>query len=369
MKQRSIGFFAYAVITAVILSSCALILPELDIMSWSPGNDEPVNIDDLIISVEFSREPDHVLAEEAFSLTNQDGNTVNGRFSWEGSSLRLTPYSSLEANIEYSIKVETSVEDAYGGSLNEAFYKSFRTGSEGVRPVVEAVYPADRAVISSRNASVTVTFDRQMDFESVLKGFSISPDISGVSLLNDSGRVFSFTPAELWSLQQEYNIKISTDAASSVGYSIGSEYETSFTVSSDLTPPSVISVSTVDDATILADSIINTGWEKNSAIAVYFSEEVDQDSAESSVTLEPAASFDVDFDDSVTPARMIISFDDNLEWHTVYRLSISTALTDAADNAMEDSVVRRFFIDGASSMPPSVAKADFAPAGGSTVCF
>ena len=366
----------FPLLSIILYSSCSAILSSpLEVVSWSPAKNlsSPSEINE--ITILFNREPEPVRTEEAFSLTAA-GIEPPGKILIEGTVLTFTPYYPLTNNTDYEIKLTTSAEDENGNSLIEDFQFRFRIGANGGRPGISATEPGDGENISDLQTPIVLTFYNPVILVSVLSAFSISPSVDGVSILSPDGKNFTFTPAEKWEWQQEYKIRISTDLKSTAGYSLAEEYSFSFTAGTDQIPP-VINTATSEDGSITliqspaygASIEINTGWEKDESIRFVFSEEVDQSSAASAVTVEPDATFEVKFDDSANPAEMVIRFKDNLLWHELYMITLSTALGDLQNNNLEEEYIYYIFIDGPSSLPPAIDRVEFSEGGGTGFCI
>ena len=314
-------------------TSCNVMLSSpLEIVSWIPGGDiaAPSEIEE--ISLSFNREPEPVSTEAAFSFTSE-GVEPPGRICIEGTVLTFSPYYPLKDNTGYEIILTTSAEDVNGNSLIEDFHIFFRTGEQGSRPVVVSTAPADDEEIDNQYQSIVVTFDQPVDSDSILAAFSISPSITGISLLDSDGKSFTFNPVEKWKWQQEYTVELSTALESIHGYALSEDYSFSFTVGIDHDSPEISTAASVDGSITLYDSPpestsiqVNTGWDKDQGLRFFFSEEIDQSSAESAVTIEPDIDFEVEFDNGISPSEMIISFDTPLLWHELYKITVSTAL-------------------------------------------
>ena len=120
-----------------------------------------------------------------------------------------------------------------------------------------------------------------MDFDSLLTGFSINPDIRGVSALDSTQMEFRFTPVEALELQEEYTVALSDETSSSLGYRLADEYRFCFTVSDDDIPPEITAACSEDNIFVLTDSVVNTGWEKDCKVRLHFTEEIDRESGRS----------------------------------------------------------------------------------------
>ena len=231
----------------VLISACTLLLPQrFCVTGWTPGEDSPVLPEDAVISLTFNRPPEQVCTEEAFSLTAEEASSDSetspaGRFSWKERTMIFTPYNPLPAGARYEIRLGTGAADKSGNSLAEDFTAEFRTGPESSRPSVVSIYPADNTSVEDLAACIRIVFDRPVDFGSVLDSFSCSPQVTGISTLDATGKVFNFSPAEELTQKQEYIITLSVDLRSLDGYRLAAEFSSRFTAGSDDTAPETVS--------------------------------------------------------------------------------------------------------------------------------
>ncbi|MBI9108596.1 MAG: Ig-like domain-containing protein [Spirochaetales bacterium] len=352
----------------LLLASCGIFFTTpLEVIRNSPKATSICDPDGLEVSITFNREVERIRTEEAFSLTS-GGIEPPGRIEWEENKLIFSPYKDLNQNSEYLLTVSTRAEDLAGNSLTEDFTLTFRTGREGQRPNVTSVSPAPFSNISDPLCPVEILFDQEIDRDSILAGFAISPVTSGISTLSTDGLRFTFTPAEELKWQKDYSLTISENVCTTAGRALDEEYCWSFRVGSEEIPPDLISASSADKSVILTPSPLgnpsldtNTGWEKDGDILLVFSEEVDKNSTESAVTIEPAVPFTISWDDEMTPSEMVISWDENLEWKKLYRLSLSTALKDLQGNNMEEQKIYYLYVDGVRSRPPALCRVNLIP--------
>ncbi len=369
------SFLLTFVVFPLLFSCSAMLSSPLEILSWSPGEDVGSPSDISEVELIFNREPEPVCTEGAFSITTE-GTEVPGRVSIEGTALTFVPYSQMEDNTDYEIKLTTSAEDSKGNSLLEDFQAKFRIGERGQRPLIVSVSPADDETVDDQQKPVAVVFNTPVSLDSVLSAFSISPSVTGVSKLDTNLTVFTFTPAEKLEWQQEYTIVISTDLKSTNGYALSEEYSSSFRVGTDEEPPSITSaVSDEGSLNLIASTSdgqeinVNTGWEKDWGIRLGFSEEVERGSAEAAITVEPDIDFDITFNDSVNPSEMLINFNDDLSWHELYRIAVSTGMSDLQDNCIEEEYIYYIFVDDPGSSPPLLERVNMSPDGGTGFCI
>ena len=79
---------------------------------------------DTTINITFSEIMDHTSAESAFSISP----SVNGNFSWNGTTMIFTPDSPLAFNTIYTVTINTGATDIAGNNLVSNYVWSFNTG-------------------------------------------------------------------------------------------------------------------------------------------------------------------------------------------------------------------------------------------------
>ena len=107
-------------IGAFLLAGCSLFsMKPLEIIRWEPAEEVILDTSDLTVLVEYSKPPEHTLAEAAFSFS-ENGTPVSGTYTWIGAVMIFNPETPVEAGRNYTIHVSTEAEDSSGNSLAEA---------------------------------------------------------------------------------------------------------------------------------------------------------------------------------------------------------------------------------------------------------
>ena len=374
--MKRISALCPAILFIMLLPSCSRFFSTpLEVTSWSPGTEFGNAPEQTDISITFNRDPEHIKTEEAFCMVS-NGTEIPGRLDWNDTTLCFSPFSEIEENREYELILSSTAEDPYGNSLSENFSVIFRTGEKGRRPEIVSVSPENNTYTGNPYKAVEIIFDETVDFDALLKSFSITPDIAGTSVLDSGNKIFSFTPSEPWEWQQSYNIRISTELKSGKGYNLAEEFTSVFTVGTDKDPPGIVNAVSEDGLLLLTDSpgdnpeiIINSGWEKDGRIRLTFSEEINRNSALSSISVEPAAQPDIIFNESVTPAEMIIGFKEPMQWHELYRVRVSETLRDLQDNPIKEEKIYYLYINGSHSKPPEINRVNVINDGADGFCL
>jgi hypothetical protein len=377
---RLASVVAFTAACAGFLTGCpALFYVPLRITASSPAQAVYAAGEQPAVWVEFSAAVDEALAEQAFSLS-RDGDPLAGRFSWNGARLTFAPYEAFAAGHEYVLKVDTSVEDACGNSLERDFIFRFRFGTDDVRPFVVDAYPStaavdcdpyDHEVLASALPAdlyhpVTVVFSEPVDRASFYGAFSLSPAVPGrFDWPTDATAVF--VPAEPYEWQTEYEVKIGTGLKDLAGNGLAKAYSSHFFIGTDRTPPAVGSVTSVipspgrqgaapEAPVALQENRAVGGWEADWDVLVQFTEPVTEDSVTTAFVFTPALDYQAVFD-PLAPDRVVLKRPDartRFRYGQTYALQVKSGVSDLQGNKTTNAPIYYFTVDGPYTKPPAV---------------
>ncbi|MGD0247883.1 MAG: Ig-like domain-containing protein, partial [Candidatus Limnocylindrales bacterium] len=207
------------------------------------------------ITIEFSEPVRHDTAENAFSITP----AVDHTFHWQGDvKLIVTPTAKLPLSTRFHVHMGAGVEDKPGNAQGGTGDADFTTVG---RPSVVSVVPPNGALSVSVDASIEITFDRQMDPQRVLASLSLQPDINYQA--SWSGPLLTLKPTRPMEYGTTYTVTISSSAVDTDGTKLA-PYVTTFRTASvglrslDLVPaPNVYGVSIHSQIAITFDGPID----------------------------------------------------------------------------------------------------------------
>lgn len=138
---------------------------------------------------------------------------ILGNFtSLDGMTLVFTPGNYLQPETQYQITIDTSLTDIYGVKINPAEIFYFET-----EPVqLTSYYPGNGATNISKNTSISLTFNAEMNQASVVSGFSITPGVTG-TFQWDSYNSVRFTPYSPFEANTQYKVQIKTTCSATNG--------------------------------------------------------------------------------------------------------------------------------------------------------
>jgi hypothetical protein len=300
--------------------------------------------------------------ERSLSIT-ADGSTVQGQLYWDGKTAHFRPFAPLETNKEYAITIVSDAYDTKGLSMDENFEASFFTRPEGGRPRVLSILPADDDSIFDQRTPLVITFSDPVDAVTCRNSITMSPSMTGSWTVTSGGTQAAFTPSVLWTMGTTYYVTVPADFTSSIGIATGKEFKTRFTVGDDKTPPELVAAYAVDDSGIIMFPLVedtlggagaeNPCWESSYSLRFDFSEPVNTDTVQNSLTVVSSSSLKLQstpgFLDSV-----IFSFSEKPAYLSRFDVKMGSGIEDRFGNKSTRNHLYRFFADGVNSKPPSL---------------
>jgi len=316
----------------------------------------------------FSSDFGNQWTDYAYALAQQDdgkiiaSGTVNSdlavvRFNADGSldttfhedGIRNHNIGALEYSYDVALQADRKiVQFAYASG---DFY-TIRILGDGTPPALGASNPADEAAGVAIGSAINVTFDDDMDADTLTTGtFTVSGGVTGTVAYDAGTRTATFTPSANLAYATTYTVTVTTGAADVAGNALAAPIVIAFTTTAapDATPPTVTGTVPADGA---------AGVAANASVNATFSEPMDaatmvaanfslKDSGNNAVAA--AVSYDA-------PSRTI-TMDPNadLAWSETYTATISTGSQDAAHNPLAAPKVWSFTTaDAPDTTPPTV---------------
>gem|GEM_PF-1427618 len=348
--------------TSVTVRHTASLPPVASIQPGNGSTNVPVNS---VVVVRFAAPVQSTSVVNGTVTLFQGSTSVSGAVSLSNDDLSVTftPAQPLVGLTAYTAEVQ----DAASNSTVVLFQSSFTTAQvrDTTPPTVLRVSPDNGAGSVPLNAPYVVQFSKPMNPATFNTGdFSIQDTTSGQFLngiiqVDSSGAVASFVPQLLWPAGHSFNVFLNesnSNITDTAGNALGGRvfnFHTSFV--SDNTPPHLLQVSPVNQATAVPT---------NAVVDVLFSKTVDTVSAQSGVQVSTGGqlvSGVVAFSNG--NQRMTFTPNPALLPNTTYTVTITSAVTDVAGNAL-DNPGSSIFQTGAASFTsrPSVILVD--PANG-----
>jgi hypothetical protein len=282
-------------------------------------------------TVTFSEPMNPATLNTATFLVKQGSTTVTGTVGYSGTTATFTPTAALSASTVYTATITTGATDLAGNALTANYTWSFTTAAiaDVTPPTIVSVVPAANASSVAASAKVTATFSEGMDATTISSStFTLKQgSVSVTGSVSNSGTIATFTPAVALSGSTIYTATITTGAKDLSGNTLASNYVWSFTTAapSDVTPPTVMSVTPANNATSVA---------LNSNATAVFSEPMNSSLITSSTFTMKQGTTTVA--GAVTYSGTTATFTPSaaLTGNTVYSCTITTGVKDLAGNSM-----------------------------------
>jgi hypothetical protein len=266
------------------------------------------------------------------SFTLKQGTTiVAGTVIYSDNKATFTPSTSLQASKLYTATITTAVKDIAGNALATNYSWSFTTSATAdvTAPTVLSVSPVMNATSVAVSIKPTVSFSEAMNSGTITStSFNLKNGTTNVpGTVSSSGSTATFSPASPLGNNIVYTATITTAAKDAAGNALAANYIWSFTTApaADATPPTVLSVSPVQNATSVALS---------AKPMITFSEAMNFATITSSTfTLKQGSTT---IAGSVTGSGSTATFTPSaaLANNTVYTVTVTTGVKDAAGISM-----------------------------------
>jgi len=276
------------------------------------------------------------------NASSSDNSTLNATVKSQGSKGVATISGD---NITYTPSSDKNGTDAFiitvSNSSNQT--KDITITVEDIdtqTPTITSTTPEANATNVAINSAVSVTFSKEMNASSVDTSTGSLKDSAGNAIAGSvasSSNTFTFTPSSDLSYSSTYTATLTTAMKDINGNALANDYSWSFTTGTapDTTPPTLDSTTPADNA---------TGVQVDSYITLVFSEAIKPSSAtSSSIVLKDSSDNTITTTISFIDTKTIkVTPNANLNTLTVYTLTITTGITDDANNPLASNQTLSF---------------------------
>jgi hypothetical protein len=363
MKNK---LFILVIINIFSFISCDILRTSLfEVTSWTPGEGYQSELDKIVISFDFSNEPDKASIEKNFSLTG-DGNSVRGNFLWNSNKMTFSPLTPLEINIDYSINLSADAHDTNGLSMDEPFNRSFTTRPDNTRPVLLSSYPEMYSEVTDPRTEIRLEFSLPIPLKTLYDNVSFIPSMTGIWRLENDEKLAIFTPLEQWSQKTRYEIRFSTSLSDNNGMNIGNDFYCVFTTITDTDIPYLVNAVRVTNKNkqilLLPDRgysgaaespVENQDWEKDDKLLLVFSKPLDSISVKNYISVDDGPNLILETSAGLQTDH-IFRFDTIPVFESRFTIRIKPGIKDASGNEIKDEYIFKVLADGKFSKPPTL---------------
>jgi hypothetical protein len=355
----------YLCLCVICFFSCDILrYSPFEVSSWSPGEGYHSNPKELIVSLNFSLDPDRDSVERRFSLNGNNGR-VKGYFIWEGRRVTFVPLAPFEKNNDYNLSLSAEAHDTNGLSMDLAFERKFTTRPGTERPELVSFSPSMYAQVDDLKTEARLYFSLPVPLSALYDNVSFNPSMSGVWRQEEGGKLAIFTPSATWIKNKRYEMRYSTSLADNKGMNIGKDFKSIFMTGTDEETPELLQANRVTkngeiiplerDITGFTSAAEifteNKGWEKEDRLSLVFLKPVDSTSVKNCVNVEDASSVSLETFPGFN-TEFIFYFENAPVFESRFAFKIKSGVKDAAGNESKDEYIYRIIADGESSKPP-----------------
>jgi len=367
MKNILINVYLILVIIFSFNSCDILRLTQFEVISWTPGEGYFSEPEKIVVSMEFSRDPDRDSVERRFSLTADSGR-IKGEFLWEGRKMTFSPSMPFEKNTDYNLKLTADACDTKGLSMDLPFEKKFTTREDTERPTLVLCYPAMYAEVNDPKTEIQLEFSTPITLNTLYDNISFSPSMTGIWRIEKDSKLAIFTPAETWTINRRYEIRFSTSLTDNKGMNIGNNFTSVFTVVSNSNIPELLYAGRItrDDVIIMLDLdtgiyvsasqplIESHGWEKDDRLLLVFSKPVDSLSVKNCLSVDDASSLVMETANG-NKTDFVFHFETAPVYESRFTFRLKAGVKDSSGNESGKEYIYRIFANGKFSRPPMLS--------------
>jgi hypothetical protein len=311
---------------SLILSCGSLLLPPLEVVSVSTGND---------IRIVFSAPPSGISIIKAFSLT-EDNIIVSGTFAFDDKTVIFSPVNGIRVNRGYKITISTIAEDREGNSLLREFQYQFFTKQDIEAPRVISIFPENEARLDTVLDKIDIVFSEPVNIVSFSDAFRISPSLDFLLEWDVNNSAVSIVPAKPLADGTRYTVTINTALADESNNRILENFLSTFLYGTDRVYPSFSiqwESQNGQTGTVMPESI-NEHIPSDSTFSIQFDEVIAVETISGFIELTPSADIAIT-PDLHTRDRAVINFSSRPEWNMPYTLKIKKGIADTSGNKTE----------------------------------
>ena len=313
----------FFILLVLLFQGCFLIdFSPSDGIETNPAEENQIISKDEKLFVLFKFNPEKNSAESLLRITDYRGKT-DGTFSWEGNTMIFTPDKEMTEGRRYTFNYSGTVIKKAGGDVEyEILIPFYYRESPLEIPAAESASPVSGSIIKGDDI-IKVSFSKQMDTDSVRKGFSIQPETEYNLTWNADETELNISPGSSWKNLTAYILSFSSEICCKENIPAETEYEIIYYCCDSVIKPEIVNVYTALNSITLSYPLVSNDLNQikyKDAVGIDFSAVMDRESVENSFSIIP-----------FTPGRRIWKNSSSLVfipeqgwlWNKIYTVFIS----------------------------------------------
>jgi len=230
-----------------------------EVVVVNPANGQKVTgLSPLVII--FSRQINTLTFKEGFDISPDTDYQAD--WNVDNTTVTITPEEMWDNLVLYRVSLDTAIRDTKGIPLLSEFETSFLVEDDNDLPSVVNSGPAqnnwgpppfvllsnDLNELTYRDA-IRITFSEPMDPEKTVAAFSITPAVTGETLMPDQ-ETLVFIPESGYDMSTEYTLAVEKSAEDLYGNTIAADYIVCFSTALNIPVLEVSSIQAIKDTTI-----------------------------------------------------------------------------------------------------------------------
>ena len=293
-------------------------------------------------------QPDSAPSPFQTSSSSGGGDTIiSTAVSLSGNVATINPSVDLDNSLLHTLTITTGVQDLVGNQLSSEYISTFTSASaDSVAPSITGNTPSNTSSNIATSVKPTVTFDEAMNPSNIsnitLYNISNSSSVAGsVSLV---GNTATFTPNSNLAMGKQFRFRIPTTVTDLAGNSVTLRDYTFTTIFPETVPPQVLSVSPLNNASLVSVS---------SSISITFNESMNSSTLNSSnMSVSCAGNISGGISDNGTTMTFLADFP--LPFLTTCTVTVTTGVQDLSGNAMTSNYVFTFDTEDSEKIKPTI---------------
>jgi hypothetical protein len=255
----------------------------------NPEEENQIICKDEKLFVSYNFDPEKNSAESLLRITDYSGRT-DGTISWQDNKMIFSPKKEMTAGRRYTFDYSGTVIKKAGGEVEcERLIPFYYREAPLEIPALKSAFPLSGSIIKG-NEIIEVRFSKQMDTDSVRKGFSIQPETEYTLSWNAQETELTISPGSIWKNLTSYTLSFSPEICSKDSAPAETEYSITYYCCDSYIKPEIINVYTALNSITFSYPLVSNDLNQikyKDAVGIDFSADMDRESVENSLSISP----------------------------------------------------------------------------------